>query len=81
MFRYGLARDLVEDRTDMAADVSLQGGGQAALRLGPWRLAEHVGAAVLDCMVHFFVYAWHFSPTVLLVCVAVHDRSPVHLTR
>jgi hypothetical protein len=30
-------------------------------------------------MVHFFACAWRFSPAVLLVRVAVHDRSPVSL--
>jgi hypothetical protein len=32
-------------------------------------------------MVHFFAYAWHLSPAVLLVRVVVHDRSPVRPCR
>jgi hypothetical protein len=39
MLRYRLAGDLVEDCANMAADVSLQAGGQAVIRLSPLRLA------------------------------------------
>src|SRR4029078_3744851 len=46
MFRYGLARDLIENRPNVAADVSLQAGGQA-IRLSPWRIARRV-----PCLVH-----------------------------
>jgi len=39
MLRYWLSRDLVENRANMAADMSLQGRGEAAIRLSPSRLA------------------------------------------
>jgi len=39
VLRYWLSRDLVENRANMAADVSLQGRGEAAIGLSPWRLA------------------------------------------
>ena len=80
MFRYGLARDLIENRPNVAADVSLQVGGQAAVGLSPLRLAWLAGGALLNCSVHFFVYARHLSPAVLLACIAVHNRSPVRLS-
>jgi hypothetical protein len=81
VIRYRFPRDFVEDRTHMAANVSLQGRGETVIQLDPGGVAGHVGAAVLDCMVHFFAYAWHFAPAVLLVRFAVHDRSPVALNR
>src|SRR5262245_44405203 len=75
MFRYGLARDLIENRPNVAADVSLQAGGQA-VRLSPWCIARKMGAAA-PCLVHFVVSASHFAAAVLLVRVAVHDPSPI----
>ena len=74
VLRYGLARDLIEDRPDMAADVSLQAGGQS-IRLGPGRITRYVGAPG-PCLVHF-VRARHFAPAILLVRVAVHNPSPI----
>jgi hypothetical protein len=78
MLRYWLSGDFVEHRAHMAADVSLQVGGQP-VGLGPVRLAWLAGGALLNCSVHFFVYAWHLLPAVLLVCLTVHSRSPVRL--
>jgi hypothetical protein len=76
MLRYRFSGDFVEHRAHMAADVSLQIGGKP-VGLGPLRLAWLASGALLNCSVHFFVYAWHFLPAVLLVCLAVHSRSPV----
>src|SRR6187401_2098877 len=53
--RYGLARDLIENRPNVAADVSLQAGGPAA-RLRRWSIAPKLGAAG-PCLVHFVVSA------------------------
>src|ERR1044071_3533259 len=75
MFRYGIARDLIENRPNMAADVSLQAGGQA-VGLSPGRIPRHVGAAA-PCLVHFIVSARHLAPAILLVRVAVHNPSPI----
>src|SRR5215470_12363308 len=74
VLRYGLARDFIEDRPDMAADVSLQARGQS-VRLSPGRITRHVGLAA-PRLVHF-VRARHFSPAILLVRVAVHHPSPI----
>jgi len=38
VLRDGLSRDLIEDRTNVAADVSLQGRGQALVKLCPGHL-------------------------------------------
>jgi hypothetical protein len=35
MLRYGLSRDLIEDRPNMAADMSLQGRGQPVVEFCP----------------------------------------------
>jgi len=56
MLRYWFSRDLVENRANMTADVSLQGRGEAAIGLSPLRLAWRAGGAVL-CLVHFFACA------------------------
>ena len=80
MLRYWLSGDLVEHRAHVAADVSLQVGGQAAVGLSPLRLAWLAGGALLNCSVHFFVYARRVLPAVLLACFAVHNRSPVRLS-
>jgi len=58
MLRYRLPCDFVEDRAHVAANVSLEGRGESAIQLDPRGFA--------GCMVHYFVYAWHFSPAVLL---------------
>jgi hypothetical protein len=70
MLRYGLARDFVEDRTDVTADMGLQGRGQAAgfRRFGPAR-------DFARALVHLVAYARHFSPPILTFRVAVHNRS------
>src|SRR4029078_6589774 len=43
MCRYGLARDLIENRPNVAADVSLQAGGQPAPPR-PWGIPRQGGA-------------------------------------
>src|SRR4029453_4997746 len=75
VFRNRLARAIIENRPNMAADVSLQAGGQA-VRLSPRRIARNMGAAA-PCLVHFIVSASHFAPAILLFRVAVHDPSPI----
>jgi hypothetical protein len=81
MLRYWLSGDLVEHRAHVAADVSLQVGGQADVGLSPLRRAWFAGGALLNCSVHFFAYARRFLPAVLLACIAVHNRSPVRLLK
>jgi hypothetical protein len=76
VLRYGLSRDFIEYGTNMAADMSLEGRGEAVVRAHPLRLAWHGGGVIVHCLIHSFVYAWHLSPAVLLSSVAVHDRSP-----
>src|SRR5690606_24440618 len=79
VLRYGLARDLVEYRANVAPDMSLQGGRKPVLRGFPGRLGL-AGAAVIDCMVHFFAYAGRlFHPAVLLSCITVHESVPCRL--
>jgi hypothetical protein len=60
VLRYGLARDFVEHRAHVAADMSLQGRRKAVFRPVPGRLCRSTGAAILDCMVHSFAYARRF---------------------
>lgn len=71
VLRYGFARDFVEDRTDVTADMGLQGRGQAAAGLRRFGLARDFARA----LVHLVAYARHFSPPILTFRVAVHNRS------
>jgi hypothetical protein len=74
MLRYGLARYFVEDGTHVAADMSLEIGGQSFVLSCRPRGAARVSGAALSCLVHFFTSAWHFSPAILFVRVAFHSR-------
>lgn len=77
VLRYGLARDFVEHRADMAADMSLQGWGEAVSRACPRRVGRLAGAAIVDCMVHSFACAGRLSqPAILPFCITVHESVP-----
>jgi hypothetical protein len=47
MLRYRLVRDLIEHRTDMTADVSLQSGGQTALGFRAFRRSRLLRRALV----------------------------------
>lgn len=76
VLRYWLSRDFVENRANVAADVCLKGEGKAVIRPNTLTLAWRASGVVIHCLVHSFAYAGHFTPAVLLSCVAVHNRSP-----
>jgi hypothetical protein len=69
MLRYGFARDLVEDGTNVTADMSLQVRRQAAARVN--RLMPTRGRRC--AVVQLVAYTRHFSPPILGFRVALHN--------
>jgi hypothetical protein len=71
MFRYGFARDFVEDSANVTADVSLQIRGQTA------GCVDRFLSAVLQLV----AYAGHFPPPTLAFRVVLHNRFQMRLSR
>jgi len=69
MLRYRLARDLIEHLTNMTADVSLQGRGQAAIGFRSFRRSRVLRRA----SVRLVAGAWHFWSAILRIRVASHS--------
>jgi hypothetical protein len=77
MFRYGFARDFVENSANVTADVSLQIRGQTASGVVRFRSTRGLRRAVLQLV----AYARHFPPPTLAFRVLLHNRFQMRLSR
>jgi hypothetical protein len=77
MFRYGFARDFVEDSANVTADVSLKIRGQTAGCVDRFLSTRGWRRAVLQLV----AYARHFPPPSFAFRVVLHNRFQMRLSR